>query len=397
MKNTRRWVAGWITAAALAAGVAGPAEAQTCGDGTPELGQDLCVSTPWLTMPTFTPVLTVLAADVNGDGHADVIAVTAEFSYLRLGTGSGLGAATRRRHAGSTLSDVAVGDFDGDGRPDLALADQGQGTVLVRYNLGGAGFSPGTPFPAGPAPRRVLAARMDGDARDDLVVLDAAAGTASVLLSTGAGFAAPAAYAVGDARDIALGDSDGDATPDLYYLTGQGVAALLNLRRNPGLGALLLEEVSPFPLFSALYGALEPRAIVAGDLDGDALADAVVSTTWSQLVPGTSNGNGFFFQHAYGHTWAWTENRLRTVDYDGNGTLDVAAPHVFGPQYSVAWGDGTGSFGDPTGTIAYGVELLDGLVTVPLNDVAFADLDGDGDLDVVLGTGAGVVVQRGDP
>jgi hypothetical protein len=258
-----------------------------------------------------------------------------------------------------------------------------------------AGFSAGTPFAVGGGPRRVLARRLDGDARSDLVVWNADDQTISVLLASGAGFAPAVSYAVGDAVDVALGDADGDLTPDVFYLTGQGAAALMNVRRNPGLGALPAPDVTPFPLVDPVYGGLEPRAIVAAALDGDGLSDAVVSTTWSRLVPGTSNGNGLLTQQATSYTWAWTENRLRAVDYDANGTVDVATPHVNGPHYSVAWGDGAGSFGDPTGLIPYGVEHVGGLVTVPVRDVAFTDLDGD--LDVAIAAGDGVVVQPGGP
>ena len=362
------------------------AHAQACGDGAFD-AEELCVAAPVNVFATPTPVRTVLAVDFNADSFSDIVAVTGNRILLRLGTATGLGQWRWWQYPGVDFRDVAAGDFDADGDLDIAIADRANDRLLVRWNLGGISFSVPMIVPVGDAPVRVLSARLNADARDDLAVLNVGSQTATILLAAGGGFAA-FGYGVGNTPDIALGDCNGDTQPDLIYVRGQGTATQLHARPNSW-GFLGGPLVSILPLFDPGYGYMSPLSIVSGDLNGDGFDDASVSATMAHLAPATSNGDCHFTAQPFAFTWAWTY-RSRMLDFDQNGTLDVAVPHGVAPDWSVAWGDNAGSFNP------YAVEHLPA-VEVSAHDLAFGDFNGDGIRDVLIAGEFGVLLQRGTP
>jgi len=376
-------------------------QAQICGDGVQAQGQSLCVSGAVVVIPTNGEVRTVLAYDVNVDGHTDIVAVTPTAVYLRFGVAGGLGS-TVRRVSIADHTDMAIGLFDDNGRPDLAITDRASDRVLVSYDFGDGNLAVDATVAVGDGPTRVRASDFNGDGFDDLAVLNDAADSVSVLRSSGAGFAAATHYPVGDAPDIALGNLDGANRDDLVYVTGQGPTALLNVRPTDTAGLLLPAIQSAYSLDHPDLGPLTPTSITTADLDHDALADVVVGTGTDQirLVAGLSTGGGSVQQMPLPWAWAWasTQWRLRTVDWDRDGNTDIASPHVYSTCYSVTWGNGDGTFGiGGAGGIMYAVEDLAPAVTQPIRDLAFADLDGDGHPDVAIATGDAVLVQRGNP
>src|SRR5262245_28668510 len=117
---------------------------------------------------------------------------------------------------------VAVGDFNGDNKPDLAVANPpngtGTGTVSVLLGNGDGTFGAPQPFKAGPAPEAVVVADLDRDGKLDLVVANGGGtNTVSVLLGNGDGTFQPhQIFAVGNSPDsVTVGDFNGDHIPDL--------------------------------------------------------------------------------------------------------------------------------------------------------------------------------------
>lgn len=363
----------------------------TCSNGVAEVGE-LCVAGPTTVRATNAQLKTVLAVDVDGDGFRDLVGVDATRFYLVLGTATGFGSWSWYQPAGGPLlHDVAAGDFDGDGDLDLAATDFANDRIVVRLHTAGANFAPPLFFPTEDGPRRILAARMDGDVRDDLVVLNDNADTVQVFLA--GMFPAPASYPVGAAPDLALGDCDGNGSLDVLYTNGSGTFTQVLARRNNN-GVLLapLGSLFPFGMSATEPFADTPLAIVSGRMNADVFADVVVSATHSRLATGRSNGNCTFTKLPEVHSYAYA-HRLRLGDHDGNGTLDVAAPHYTDPfddELSVVFGIGNGNL-DP----AYGlIQLPTGTV---FNDAAFGDFNADGARDLVTASAAGFVLHRGTP
>ncbi|HLL22444.1 MAG TPA: hypothetical protein VK427_09950, partial [Kofleriaceae bacterium] len=115
--------------------------------------------------------------------------------------------------------------------------------------------------------------------------------------------------------------------------------------------------------------------------------------------PATSNGNCTFTPKFTADTmlttFAWARSHLRTVDWNGDGNVDIGAPHgVLGGDgdeaYTLVFGDGSGKF-----PLGYS-EQFDPDDVIP-KDLAFWDMSGDGRLDVLIAGENGVVLQRRIP
>src|SRR3989449_264460 len=118
---------------------------------------------------------------------------------------------------GQNPPSVAVGDFNGDGVPDLAVANYGSTTVSVLQGIGDGNFRAAVAITVGAAPVYVTAYDFNGDGRADLAVANSDSNTVSVLLSNSDGsFQAPKNFATGIRPwSVAVRDFNGDGRADL--------------------------------------------------------------------------------------------------------------------------------------------------------------------------------------
>src|SRR6266536_1991333 len=156
------------------------------------------------------------------------------FVAVLLGGPGGSFAAAASVLAGFFPFSVAVGNFNGDSDPDLAVANTGSGDVSVLLGGPGGSFGAATNFSVGnfASPVSVAVGDFNGDGRRDLAVANQVpAGTVSVLLGNGSGsFGARASFAAGnDPSSVAVGDFNGDGKPDLAVtnLDSNNVSVLL--------------------------------------------------------------------------------------------------------------------------------------------------------------------------
>lgn len=167
--------------------------------------------------------------DFNGDGMPDVLTVgtTSKLSVLRFGTGSG--ALTNGPNVSAFVNvDLTVADLNGDGRAD-AIRDDGNGNSSVFLGQGGGKF---TKKKSVAAAGRPSVADVNRDGKADLIAVDAAAGRVKVLLGKGNGTFQPArSFAAGPApQGVFVGDFNGDDWVDLVLESGDQptVSVLLN-------------------------------------------------------------------------------------------------------------------------------------------------------------------------
>src|SRR5712692_2094206 len=172
--------------------------------------------------------------------------------------------------AGILPTSVAAGDFNGDGKPDVALTNQNGISILL--NNGQGGFQPAVNYTVGTNPQHVAARDFNGDGKIDLAVVNQGSGSVSILLGNGNGtFQAAASYmAGGNPRWVAIADLNGDGKPDLAvvdsgFATGSGVSVLLG----NGNGTF-----QPATFVAAGSVAL---SVAVGDFNGDGKADLAVA------------------------------------------------------------------------------------------------------------------------
>jgi hypothetical protein len=237
------------------------------------------------TAPTGSAPQNPVVGDFNGDGYPDV-AVVNSFSdsvSILLNDGSGHLTAQPALAVGSSPEVLVVADFNGDGKLDLAVSAEGDNAVRLLLNDGHANFTVGPELPVGRFPYALAAGDLNGDGIPDLAVsiLGSRPGYVVPLLGDGkGGFTAGAAVVVGQApTNILIGDFNGDGKPDLA-VSNQGdpgnVPGSLSILLGDGKGGLSA------PRNTTAGQAL--NSIAAGDFNGDGRLDLVGANTNDNAV-----------------------------------------------------------------------------------------------------------------
>ena len=225
----------------------------------------------------------LVVADLNGDAYADVV-VAHDGSGVPIYVTAYLGSATGELHpvwelgtSYFTTENIAAGDFDGDGKTDVAIAtSDNHAAVLVLRGLGTGEFAAPLLLPpkssspgVSDGTTGIAMGDVNGDGRDDIIV--ACFGLTNqilVRLSTGTGFADPVPIPLPSPVDVALGDVDGDGRLDVVASNiGDGTVSLL---RGNGDGTFR-------PPVDVAMGP-EPTSLAVADFDGNGLADIAVTS-----------------------------------------------------------------------------------------------------------------------
>jgi hypothetical protein len=227
------------------------------------------------------PVALTLA-DVNGDGALDLAVATAGSGVVAilLGNGNGSFAAPVNYGfggSGAGPESVTVGDVNGDGKPDLAVATSFSNTVSILLGNGNGTFGLAVNYPVGAAPWSVAIGDMNGDGHADVAVANSGSNSVSILLGNGTGtfFAGAVNYATGfSPRSVVMGDINGDGKPDLAVANANSNSVSILLGNGTGTVA---------PATNYRVGAV-PYLVAMGDLNGDGKLDLAFSNTGSANV-----------------------------------------------------------------------------------------------------------------
>jgi hypothetical protein len=235
---------------------------------------------------------------------------------------------------------VAIGDVNGDLRPDIIAANEASNDLSIFQNLGPRQFGtlPGLPLPQNGIPVALAAADMNGDGSVDVVVVQ-----------------------------------NGTLAPNVVLGLNDGGGAFTSTLLQAGLG---------------------PRDLAVGDLNGDQLRDIVVANSESNTLTLLLTGGGTYTRKDI-TTGGWQPSAISIANIDGDGDLDLVVvnkrqvENVKVGNVAVLLNNGNAGFGAPASLHVRGREVPTSVCT--------GDIDGDGEIDAAVagGTTDDIMVLRG--
>jgi VCBS repeat-containing protein len=339
---------------------------------------------PAANLPVGSFPFAVAVGDFNGDADPDLAVANGLFgniSVLLGGAGATFtGPTVFPLPPGSFPYSIAVGDFNGDADPDLAVADQSMGQILVMRGAAGGTFTAATSVGAAVGPSSIAVADFNGDADPDLAVADQFSNNSVLVLLGGAGatFSGPTTVASGsDPVSVAVGDFNGDADPDLA-VADQSPGEIMILLGSAGgtfTGPTILQDDSGL------------SSVAVGDFNLDSDPDLAVANVNLGRFSVWLGGPGGSFTGRSTFTTGSGPVSVAAGDFDGDGRRDLSVANFNNDNVSVLLNNTTvnrapAAVGDAYSTVE------DTARTVAAPGVLGNDSDPDGDaLSAVLVTG----------
>jgi hypothetical protein len=346
--------------------------------------------------PTGTGPESAIVADFNGDGKPDLAVVNSADNTVSilLGNADGTFASRRDFATGKSPVSVVAGDFNGDGNLDLAIANSSDLTVSILLGNGDGTFQSGAVLPTRNPPHRVIVGDFNGDRKLDIATVNttfvttSANNSVSILLGNGDGTFAPAIeYPMDGATfSIAAGDFNRDGKLDLAVgNTGLSAVSIL-LGNGDGTFQAPVNYGSGISNFVSTF-------LITRDFSGDGNLD-LANCGGGKVSILLGNGDGTFQSHVDYAIGGPDAGWLTADDFNGDGKLDLAVANGFGggppvPTVSILLGKGDGTF-QPSVDYHTGAQPF---------SVASADVNGDGKTDLVMATAANsvvVLIGKGD-
>jgi hypothetical protein len=280
----------------------------------------------------------IAVADMNRDGNPDLVIANTETPYITVLLGDGKGGFKPSPHSPFATQSyphvhgVAVADFNGDGKPDVATDSWGRNQILMLLGDGAGNLNlPGKLFNTGKRPyERLRSADFNKDGKPDIVTTDLDINAVSILLGDGKGElrAAPGSpFPAGAAPwAVAIDDMNHDGNADLVILPYErdvtdpkqvGVTILLG----DGKGGFTKMSGSPF----SLAGCSGPDRVATGDFNGDGFRDiAVLCAQNNKLLLYMGSRGGTFQVFPQEVKTGWSGLAVADLNHDGKDDIVVS-------------------------------------------------------------------------
>jgi uncharacterized protein YjhX (UPF0386 family) len=336
------------------------------GSGTFSAGTAVNVGT--------TPVA-VAVGDFNRDGKLDI--VVSNWGANTIGTLTGVGDGTFNAISAVTVgtnpAGLAVFDINKDGDDDVVVANYGDDTVQVVSNNGSGTMTAGSTTATGDGPSGVVAADFDRDGDKDVAVTNWLAGTVSVL--------ATAAGAISTDETITVGTKPLGIVAADFNANGKIDLGVANF--GSGTVSVSLNGGTSFGVVSNTTVGTQPVGIAATRWNSGGTLDIITANSGGNNYSMLSGvGDGTFGAASNTALTGTTPSGLTVADYNRNGETDAVFRFTAGGT-AVELASGSGTTGNGSFTVQQTLSMAAG--TNGPQAVALADLDKDGDLDLITG------------
>lgn len=340
--------------------------------------------------------------DLDGDGKPDIIAVKPNYNsvsvFKNMSFSGSVTFATYLDFAtGDEPSGTAIDDFDGDGKPDLAVTNYSTGngtyTASIFKNTSSGGvisFASNVDINTGTRPYGISIADFDGDGKPDLVITNPdSPGVISLHKNTSTIGAISFIsnmffYTENNSFSLATGDFDGDMKPDIV-VANNGSNTISIFQNTSTIGNISFATKID-------YSTSSPWSVSTGDLDGDGKLDIAVTdgNNILSVFQNTSNNGAISFAPKVDYTAGFGPLGVAISDLDGDGKLDIALVNsnngIGGNTVSVFKNTST------NGIISLAAKADYVTGNNPIC-IAIADLDGDGNSDIATANKEGYSVS----
>jgi len=335
-------------------------------------------------------------ADLDGDGKADMIIITEGSNtiavYRNTSAVRNISFATRQDINTSAFPlGGTFTDLDGDGKPDIAFISHTTNNIGIIRNtstgIGNISFSSEVDYATGTNPYYIAVGDLDGDGKPDLAVCNASSSnTISVFLNQSTpgniSFAAQSTFSVGNTPfGITIGDFDGDGKLDIATANAYGNSISLLRNTSTGIGNLSFVRGSDYAT------GTQPYSVTIGDLDGDGKPEIIAGISTGSGVTvfrNTSVSGSISFSAGVNYATGTSANNtyLSITDIDGDGKPDICAADggLTGTNKSIALLRNLSS----SGNLAFDAAVNYTTGTNNAFNTVLGDFDGDGKPDIVV-------------
>ena len=288
--------------------------------------------------------------DFNGDGKPDLVSPAFAGTTATMLAGNGDGTLQPARSisfgAGTSVAALLSGDFNFDARPDLAAANYNGNNTTILLSKAECGIDCNTfavdssrLFSGITAPKAIATADFNGDGTPDLAIANGSTSLQIRRIAANGTVTSSSAFTDESPVDVATGDFDGNGTMDVVSATYSANGIVLHLNDGDG----------DFPTANYHFtGLSHPTALAVADFNRDGKDDVVVSNEDgaynATIYVGGASNLAFYGYLSGGGTGA---SGIATADFNRDGKADVVVSNGLSHNVSVYLGNGGGGFGSP--------------------------------------------------